>query len=168
MRLFCPSSRSSKFSEASLSRALSNRLVAGVNEVGAFCRSPTVALAAVGSSWNSGFDNNLGDIFNPTFGTTFGNLSLSNGGISYQVNGTEFLVFDQLDLNGTTAPGGDDVQLDFSGTETYPSLGIGALVSWSGSGNLYPRGRRNLWRPFSVNRLLLNPHRGRQLHYVHF
>ena len=97
--------------------------------------SSSIALAPVGGSWSGSFDNNLGNFLRNSMDGTFNdNLALSNGGVSYRKNGTEFGVLDLLDLDGSSTSGGDDVELDFSGNIDYPDLNDGDVVSWTGSG----------------------------------
>ncbi len=93
----------------------------------------TVGAAPVSGAWDTGFNDNLGDlIINGQ--TDQLNLVLSGGGISYRRNGVEFNNIITIDLNATATPGGDDIQPDPTGTASYPVLAVGDRVSWSGSG----------------------------------
>lgn len=105
----------------------------------------TTAITSVNSSlglaplstgnYTSSFDNNLGDFLKDSMNGTFNDdLVLSNGGVSYRRNGTEFGVLDTLDLDGAVGGGNDDVELDPTASINYPSLLVGDILSWTGSG----------------------------------
>jgi len=95
--------------------------------------SSSTGAAPIGGTWNTGFDNNLGDMFQ--FGNSSQlNLALSTH-ISFQNNTVEFGKIEAFDLGTTDTAGGDDFQIDMLGSISYPALTIGDVVSWSGSGN---------------------------------
>ena len=101
-------------------------------------RSTTVGAApstggALGE-WSTGFDNNMGNLIS---GSSNDSVALNVGpdtGISYRINGIEFLTFTEIDFGASPTAGGDDVQLDFGGTVAYPELFVGDVLSWTGSG----------------------------------
>ncbi len=91
--------------------------------------------APVGGTWLAGFDQNIGDFLNDSMDDELNDdLVLSNGGISYRLNGGEFGVFDTLDLDGASSLGGDEVELDPTNSIDYPNLEMGDVVSWTGAG----------------------------------
>jgi len=96
--------------------------------------SNSAGKAPVGGSWNSLFDNNIGDAF-LNAASNDNNLSLTNK-ISYTLNSTQFAEVEAFDLGTTTTAGGDDFQIDMDGTGaiSYPELTDGDVVAWSGSG----------------------------------
>ena len=94
-----------------------------------------LGLAPSSGNWTSSFDNNLGDFLRDGMNGSFNDdLALSNGGVSYRRNGTQFGVLDTLDLDGANGGGGDDVELDPTSSISYTSLVNGDTVSWTGSG----------------------------------
>ncbi len=84
-----------------------------------------------GGTWDSTYDNNIGDPIIAASSQT--NVNLSSV-VTYFANGTSFGTFDQIDFGATATPGGDDIGLDPAGTLAYPTLAIGDVVSWSGTG----------------------------------
>lgn len=94
--------------------------------------SSSVGRAPEGGSWDSGFDNNLGDLIQTGNASSL-NSALSSF-ISYRRNGVEFGEIEAFDIGATDTAGGDDFQIDMNGTVSYPELVNGDIISWVGSG----------------------------------
>lgn len=100
----------------------------------------TVAAAPIGSSWDTGFDNNLGDIFldsaSSELNVSLGANGLGGTGISYRHNLMQFGLMETVDFGATGTAGGDDLQPDPIGVLSYPDLAINDTISWAGFGTL--------------------------------
>ena len=86
--------------------------------------------------WSNMFRRNTGEFISNGVvnDAPYLDLVLSNGGVSYRVNGAEFGVLDTIDFFGATSFGDDYLALDPTSTTHYPTLAVGDVVSWSGSG----------------------------------
>lgn len=88
--------------------------------------------APISGSWDSIFDNNIGDIFAAGAPSQL-NVPFSTS-IFYRHDGLQFGEFNTVDMTSTMTPGGDDFEPDPTVSISYPALVSGDVISWSGSG----------------------------------